>query len=127
MSRTLRLIEGYMKVLKEDAGNPEMAEMGSALPPEGGGDVTENPAPDASQDQMPMTSEGENEYIANLIDAALFSPSPEDAKTLNDLQGAMKLKRYTNAREEILPIVLGIIQPSTSGGDLKSSLVKNFN
>ncbi len=116
MSRTLQLIEGYLKVLKEQGEDPEMQELAPQSP-----DVTENPQP-TPQEEMPMTSEGEEEYISNLIDAALFAPSPEDSKTLNDLQSAMKMKRFTNAREEILPIILGIIQPSTSGGDLKQSL-----
>ena len=111
-----------MKFLREQGEDPNMQELApQASPDQPSPDVTENPDP-APEEKMPMTSEGEDEYISNLIDAALFSPSPEDAKTLNDLQSAMKLKRYTNAREEILPIVLGIIQPSTSGGDLKQSL-----
>ena len=118
MSRTLRLIDGYIKFLKEQGENPEMEPMAGQEPSP---DVTENPEP-APQEEMPMTSEGEEEYISNLIDAALFSPSPEESKTLNDLQSAMKLKRFTNAREEILPIILGIIQPATAGGNLKQSL-----
>ena len=117
-NRTTQLIEGYLKFLKEDGENPEMEDI---APQGASGDVTENPEA-APEQEMPLTSEGEEEYISNLIDAALFSPSPEEARTLNDLQSAMKLKRYTNAREEILPTILGIIQPSSSGGDLKQSL-----
>jgi hypothetical protein len=71
-----------------------------------------------------MTSVGEDKYIADLIDAALFEPSPEQSSTLLNLQSVMQMKKYTNAREEILPSILGIISASTSGGDLKKQLNK---
>lgn len=118
-SKTLALINHYHKVLKEQTedGSEELGELEQGQSP----DVTENPDP-APQEEMPLTSEGEEEYISNLVDAALFSPSAEDSKTLTDLQSAIKLKRFTNAREEILPIVLGIIRPTTDGGDLKQDL-----
>ncbi len=69
-----------------------------------------------------MTSEGENQYIADLIDAALFEPSSEEAQTLLNLQSVMNLKRYTNAREEVLPTVLGIIRSSSDANELKKGL-----
>lgn len=83
-------------------------------------DVTETPQ--ETPETMPMTSEGENEYISDMIDAALFSPSSEDAQTLLNLQSVMKLKRFTNAREEILPTILGMIRSTSDAKDLKSNL-----
>lgn len=113
-SKTLRLIDGYMKIIKEQGEMPD--------PSQDVQDVTQ-PPPEV-QDTMPMTSAGEDKYIADLIDAALFEPSPEQASTLLNLQSVMQMKRYTNAREEILPSILGIISASTSGGDLKKQLNK---
>ena len=112
-SKTLKLIRQYHRILKEQGEDPNAAPSP---------DVTENPEPPADQDTVPMTSEGENEYIADLIDAALFEPSPEEARTLINLQSVMKMKRYKNAREEILPTVLGIISPSSQAGDMSKAL-----
>lgn len=81
-------------------------------------DVTQE-TPDET---MPMTSAGEDEYIQNMIDAALFEPSAEEAQTLLNLQSQMQLKKYTNAREEILPTVLSIIGSSTQSNGLKQNL-----
>lgn len=121
LSKTFRLIDHYGKVILEQDGQ---------LPPDQEGfdsgagetqDVLDNPEPTPSQ-EMPLTSAGEEKYIADLIDAALFEPSSEDSKTLANLQSAMQLKKYTNAREEILPIVLNIIRPSTEASDIRNDL-----
>jgi hypothetical protein len=103
-SKTLKLIRRFHE---DVGGNPQE-------------DVTE--APQQTPDTMPMTSDGENEYISDMIDAALFSPSSEDAQTLLNLQSVMKLKRFTNAREEILPTILGIIRSESESKDMKSNL-----
>lgn len=103
-SKTLKLIRRFHEDV--EGNSPE--------------DVTE--APQETPDTMPMTSEGENEYISDMVDAALFSPSSDDAQTLLNLQSVMKLKRFTNAREEILPLVLRIIRTSADDRDLKSNL-----
>lgn len=120
-SKTLKLIRQYKKVLREQGELPPADEFNTQ--PQGG-DATEMPDPnaEATQEEMPMTSEGEEEYISNLIDAALFEPSPTDAKTLTDLQSVMKMKKYNNAREEILPVILNIIRPSTDGNNLRQAL-----
>jgi hypothetical protein len=34
----------------------------------------------------------------------------------------MQMKRFTNAREEVLPMVLSLIRSETGGGDLKKDL-----
>jgi hypothetical protein len=113
-SKTLQLIDGYMKIIKEQGEMPD--------PSQDVQDVTQPPI--EAQETMPMTSVGEDKYIADLIDAALFEPSPEQSSTLLNLQSVMQMKKYTNAREEILPSILGIISASTSGGDLKKQLNK---
>jgi hypothetical protein len=120
-SKTLNLINRYRRVLKEQGELPPADEFNTV--PQ---DATEAPDPNAAAagEEVPMTSEGEDEYIANLIDAALFEPSPEDAKTLTDLQGIVKMKKYNNAREEILPILLNIIRPSTESNNIRQSLDK---
>ena len=116
-SKTLRLINGYLKIIKEEG---EMPDAGQGQPPAPAQAAPEAPA----QETMPMSSAGEDKYISDMIDAALFEPSPEQANTLLNLQSQMQMKKYSNAREEILPSVLGIIAASTSGGDLKKQLNK---
>ena len=123
-SKTLALFDYYHHLLKEQGGDPNQIQgdpsqqQGSAPPSP---DVTENPQP-TPDETMPMSSEGEDKYISDLIDAALFEPSPEDANTLVNLQSQMQMKKYTNAREEILPAILRIINSSTQGGDLRKAM-----
>jgi len=115
-SKTLKLIDGYMKIIEEGGEMPDP----NQDPSQDVQNVTQ-PAPEA-QGTMPLSSAGEDKYISDLIDAALFEPSPEQANTLLNLQSQMQMKKYTNAREEILPSILGIISASTSGGNLKKQL-----
>jgi hypothetical protein len=86
-----------------------------------GEQIPVNDAPDPAN-TMPLTPEGEDQYISDLIDAALFEPSSEDANTLLNLQSVMKLHKYTNSREEVLPTVLSIIGSSTQAGNMKQDL-----
>lgn len=118
-SKTLNLIDNVLKVIKEGGEMPDM-EQQAPDPSQDVQNVTE-PAP---EETMPMSSAGEDKYISDLVDAALFEPSPEQATTLLNLQSQMQMKKYSNAREEILPTVLGIISASTSGGDFKKQLNK---
>jgi hypothetical protein len=121
-SKTLQLINYYTNLIKEQGEDP------SQMPQEPGMEQPQQGAPPPPQEApepeetAPMTSEGENEYITNLINAALFKPSAEDAKTLMNLQNVMQLKRYTNAREEVLPMVLSIISSESQSGDLKQNM-----
>jgi hypothetical protein len=106
-SKTLKLIRDYHSLLNEADGDMEQ------------------PAPEAAPvppEELPVTSELENGYISNLIDAALFEPSSQEANTLLNLQSVMQMKRFTNAREEVLPVVLAIISKSTDNGDLRKQL-----
>ena len=119
-SKTLTFIDHYLKIIREQGEMPDMAQEQPPAPQEGS-----QPAPDApAQETMPLSSAGEDKYISDMIDAALFEPSPEQSNTLLNLQSQMQMKKYTNAREEILPSVLGIISSSTSGGDLRKQLNK---
>jgi hypothetical protein len=122
MKKTLKLINHYQRVLKEQAEeemNPEGQD--PEFDTSGGEDVLDNPEPVESE-TMPLTSEGEDRYIADMIDAALFEPSSEDARILQNFQSVMKMKRYKNAREEILPNLLNIIRPSTEENDIRDNL-----
>ena len=127
MRKTLKLIENYKRILleqgEEGMSPEEMQGMQGMEGQEGmeGQDVTEMPE-EPMQEEMPFTSESENQYIEDLIDAALYEPSSEDAKTLTDLQGIVKMKKFTNAREEILPTLLKIIRPSTEDNDIRGEL-----
>lgn len=87
-----------------------------------GEQIPENHDTPESGETMPLTPEGEDQYISDLIDAALFEPSSEDATTLLNLQSVMKLHKYTNSREEVLPTVQTIIGSSTQAGDLKQNI-----
>lgn len=120
-NKTQSVFDLYERVLKEQG--EQVPQEGQGFDSAGGQspDITENPAPQ-SQEEVPMTSEGEEKYIADLVDAALFEPSSEDARTLQNLQGVMKMKKYTNAREEVLPLVLNIIRPSTESSDIRTGL-----
>lgn len=117
-SKTLTLINYHTRLLKEQP--EEQPDPNAQQSPQDVQQVTE-PAPQP-QETEPLTSEGENEYITNLIDAALFKPSAEEAKTLMNLQNVMQLKHYENAREEVLPFVLAIIHSENSAKDLKQNL-----
>lgn len=122
MKKTLKLINHYYKVLQEQDGQPpeDTQEFDTS-----GGESTEDvlDAPEeAPQEEMPMTAEGENQYISDLIDAALYAPTSEDAYLLNNLQSVMKMKQFTNAREEVLPTILSIIRPSTEGDEIRDDL-----
>lgn len=125
LKKTRATFAHYTRVLREQ---------GEQVPPEGefdstGGqppaspDVTDNVVAQPDE-QVPMTSEGEEKYIADLVDAALYQPSSEDVAALTNLQSVMQMKKFTNAREEILPRVLNIIRPSTESSDIRSSLDK---
>lgn len=120
-SKTLQLIRHHRKLLKEQGEeqqdpNAQMDPSAQAVPQE------EPPMEPEPEEEMPLTSQAEEQYIKDLIDAALFEPSAVEAKTLLNLQSAMDLKRYKNAREEVLPLVLSIISKETQANDLRSSL-----
>ena len=120
-SKTLQLINRYHRLIKEQGEDPSMQQdpnAGMEAPQDVQGAVDPN-AGDAGEKEVPLTSQGENEYISNLIDAALYKPSAEDARTLLNLQNVMQMKRYKNAREEVLPLVLSLISSETQAGDIK--------
>lgn len=123
LRKTSCVFDHYYTILKEQGENLPTPEEGFDTSGGQSPDVTQNPQP-SSQEEMPMTSEGEEKYIADLLDAALFEPSSEDARTLANLQGVMRMKRFKNAREEILPLILNIIRPSTESTDIRDGLDK---
>lgn len=125
-SKTLQLINKYHRLLKEQGEDPNIQPMEGdpSQQPEDVQDVVDPNAQESEQETIPLTSQGEEEYISNLIDAALFEPSAEDATTLLNLQNVMQMKRFRNAREEVLPMVLSIISPKTQEGDLTKNLNK---
>lgn len=114
----------YHRLLKEQGEDPNMQQMepDPSQQPQDVQDAVDPNAEEPADETMPLTSQGEDQYISDLIDAALFSPSSEDARTLLNLQNVMQMKRYSNAREEVLPLVLSIISAETQGGDLKKDL-----
>jgi hypothetical protein len=122
-SKTTKLLEHYIRLVEqgEDPTAPQGQDP-SQQPPQDVQDAVDPNAGDAGEETMPLTSQGEEKYIAELIDAALFEPSAEEAKTLLNLQNVMQMKRFKNAREEVLPIVLSIISSETQAGDIKKDL-----
>jgi len=119
-SKTLQLINSYTRLIKEQGEDPSLQQDPNA--PQDVQDVVDPNAQAAPEEEMPLTSQGENQYISDLIDAALFEPSSEDARTLLNLQNVMQMKRFSNAREEVLPLILSLIRTETEGGDLKKDL-----
>lgn len=120
-SKTLKLINSYLRVIKEQGEDPN-AMQDPNTPQDVQDAVDPNAAAAPEEETMPLTSQGEEKYIADLIDAALFEPSAEDSATLMNLQNVMQMKRFQNAREEVLPLVLSIIAPETQAGDLRKDL-----
>lgn len=123
-SKTLQLINLQYRILKEQGEDPNAAQdpaMAQEQPQDVQGMVDPN-AGSAGEEELPLTSQGEDKYIADLIDAALFEPSSENARTLLNLQNVMQMKRYKNAREEVLPLVLSLISNETQAGDIKKDL-----
>jgi hypothetical protein len=122
MKKTLNLINHYIRVIEEQGEQmPENPEEMEGFDSSGGESVVDNPEP-IEDETMPLTSEGEDRYISDLIDAALFEPTPDDALTLQNLQSVMKMKRYKNARQEVLPLILGLIRPETEVVELRDDL-----
>ena len=121
-SKTLSLINNYHRLIKEQGEDLNIDPNAMDQPQDVQGAVDPNAEAAPTEEEVPLTSQGEDEYIANLIDASLFKPSAEDAKTLLNLQNVMQMKRYQNAREEVLPLVLSLISPETQNGDLKNNL-----
>jgi len=83
-------------------------------------DVIENPQVD-DKDVMPLTSEGENELISRVVDAAIFQPDAQQMEQLRNFQYVLKSNpsRFKNAREEVLMPVLSMMEPMTQGEELK--------
>ena len=117
-SKTKDLIAQYSKLFLEQ-DEQDMDDAGQEEQPQ---DVQDVAMEEPTQEEVPLTSEGENEYVKWMIDAALYKPTAEEAKTLLNLQNVMQLKRFTNAREEIVPIVMSIISSESSADDMKNQL-----
>jgi hypothetical protein len=124
MKKTLKLIDHYYRILREqDEQNPEDVQEFDTTGGEAGADVMDDPE-QVSQEEVPLTSEAENSYISDLISAALFEPTPEERRILTNLQSVMSMKKFKNAREEILPNILTLIRPSTEEDSLRDDLDK---
>jgi len=122
-SKTLQLINKYHRLINEQGVDPNMQpQQGEMEQPQDVQDVVDPNAATGEEEVMPLTSQGEEKYIGDLIDAALFEPSAEDSTTLLNLQNVMQMKRFKNAREEVLPLVLSIISSETQAGDIKKNL-----
>jgi hypothetical protein len=122
-SKTLQLFEKYFTILEQgEDPNMQQMEQDPSQQPQDVQDAVDPSAEAPQEETMPLSSQGEDKYIADLVDAALFEPSAEDARTLLNLQNVMQMKRYKNAREEVLPLLLSIISSETQGGDLKKDL-----
>ena len=119
-SKTLQLINSYTRLINEQGEDPNLQQDPNA--PQDVQDVVDPNSQAAPEEEMPLTSQAENQYISDLIDAALFEPSSEDARTLLNLQNVMQMKRFSNAREEVLPLILSLIRSETESGDLKKDL-----
>lgn len=119
-SKTLQVLKKYALTL--EATGPNMMADPSMEGGQEGQPQPEAPAPIEPEETMPLTSEGEDKYIKDLIDAALFEPSAEEANTLLNLQSVMELKKYKNAREEVLPFILAIISKETTNRDMRDDL-----
>ena len=124
MKKTLKLIDHYYRILREqDEQNPEDVQEFDTTGGEAGADVMDDPE-QVSQEQVPLTSQAENNYISHLISAALFEPTPEEKRILQNFESDMKMKRFKNARDEILPSILALIKPVTDEVEIADDLNK---
>ena len=113
MRKTLQIIDRYTRLISEQG------DVGSDIPadaqPVGVGDVTELP----QQQELPFTSESENEYILLMLQSAKFKPTPEQNTALDNLIDQMQSKKYTNARLEILPKIQQMISSQIDSNQIR--------
>lgn len=120
-SKTLSLIAKYQRELLEQVDpNAPQEEVPTEDP------AAPAPAPEAQEPVvLQMTSDAEDDYIRLIIKAALSAPNDNDRRALLTLQEIMRDKEkagVTNARTEVLDIVLPIIQSDTNDDTLRSQM-----
>jgi len=123
-SKTLELIENRMKLLEQDEDMPV-----EEMPPEGGGDVTEQPVEDpAPEETIPLSSPSELRYIEDVVLAALMEPpSGEDRVNLENVLDLLKtpdnIERLqgggTTAKDFYQSHILPIIRPAQQNQDVR--------
>lgn len=123
-SKTLKLIDQYLSIINEQDANQDPNAQPEMEQPQDVQQAVDPNAQETGDTTMPLTSQGEDGYISMLIDAALYKPSPEEEKSLLNLQNVMQMKRYENAREEVLPSILTIIVKETQANSLRNNLNK---
>lgn len=125
MSKTLKLIEAYYRILEQDEQNPQMDP--SQEQPQEGGDVTEMPAEEPSE-SIPLSSPAELRYMEDVVLAALMEPpSGEDRIALENILDLLRrpdnMKRIQGsgqtARDLYQTQVLPIIRPAQQGEDIR--------
>ena len=110
-SKTLELLDYYLRVIKEQGDDPSMT---TPTAPE------DSPAPDPSQpptdepeppqeDNAPPTSLAENKYVEALIYGALYTPTPQQVILLNKMKDLLVKDKYINPKTDVLPILLRMI------------------
>jgi hypothetical protein len=132
-SKTLQLIEKYVRLLEQDEQDPN-AGMEQAPPQEG------QPAPEAPAEEanpVPLTSIAEINYIKHVVMALLYATttnvSEADKSNLKELEVALQdddeaqeLLQQTGKtgkefyEEEILPIIMGIQNEKEEAQNLNS-------
>lgn len=113
MRKTLQIIDRYNRLINEqDAAEGDIP---SDAQPVGVNDVTEPP----QQQELPFTSESENEYILLMLQSAKFKPTPEQNTELDNLIDQMESKQYTNARSEILPKIQQMISAQIDSNQIR--------
>lgn len=123
-SKTLSIINKYKRELLEQA-DPNASPEGEVPM---GDPAAAAPAEEAEPQTLQMTSDAEDTYISTIIDAALFEPStvtPEQRRALLDVQEIMMNKSasgVTNAREEVLPVVMAIISGESDQKGFKKKM-----
>jgi len=122
--KTLKIMQQYMALLREQGPGAEMPPDPS-MAPGGEGEIPPDITEPAEEppEELPLTSEGELEYVINILDAVFFDPnslSVEDKSKLLDYQSLLKVEKDINVRpikDEILSIInpnQGIEQPLAS-------------
>lgn len=125
MSKTLKLIDHYYKVLREQDEQDvpmEQPDPSAAMPPE---------APEMSQETVPLSSPAEIRYMEDVVLAALMEPpSGDDRITLENILDLLRnpdnIKKIQGSGQTAKDLyqnqVLPIIRPAQQGVEIRDNL-----
>jgi hypothetical protein len=114
MKKTDNLFAKYYRMLREQGEDPSQVDPNASPQPDVSGDP--NAAQDASTapteppvSETPITSNEEDMLITKIINAALFSPSAEELKELENLRLIIQANAHKNIADQMILRICQII------------------